>query len=488
MTGRGRLFAGAALAIALTGPALADRAVVVGIDSYPGLDLPRSLTGAAADARRFGEALVTRAGFAEDEVTLLTNDAATAEAIMRAVIDNLISGTGPGERAVFYFSGLGTYHPFGGGGAREVLLARDAPEVLGSVPGDALAEILDLLDGRDVTVVIDASFHTDSSVLPGTIAAGRSLRLGGLGGGLSPDSAPLRPAFGTGTASRAVWTASAPDQVAWETAGRGVFTEAFLDGLAGAADRNGNGTMTNAELLTFVRTRLAAWCDSSADCTAESGALTPVFEGPLQDPVLGAARIEPEETATIHAPRPLPVSTDTGAPPGLAETLGFVTDLFTPSNAARLRLDISMDGPLRLGDRVRFSATSERAGTLVLLDVNPRGELAQIFPSRLAPGAMTRIAAGETLMVPNGIGAGGAPVEVRVTEPAGKGFLLALLIEGDLPDLTAVLPENLDGGPVPNAGRYLYEIAQDLLRLQASGSGSTAVDWSATYLPYEILP
>ena len=77
---------------------------------------------------------------------------------------------------------------------------------------------------------------------------------------------------------------------------------------------------------------------------------------------------------------------------------------------------------------------------------------------------------------------------IRVTEPAGAGFLLGLFIEDELPRLTAVLPENLAGGPVPNAGQYLYEIAQDLLRLQADGSASSATEWSATYLPYEIIP
>ncbi|MEL6802094.1 MAG: hypothetical protein AAFO80_19680, partial [Pseudomonadota bacterium] len=66
------------------------------------------------------------------------------------------------------------------------------------------------------------------------------------------------------------------------------------------------------------------------------------------------------------------------------------------------------------------------------------------------------------------------------------GFLLALFIEDELPNLTALLPENIKGGPIPNAGQYLYEIAQDLLRLQATPTGNSAVEWSATYLPYRI--
>ena len=41
---------------------------------------------------------------------------------------------------------------------------------------------------------------------------------------------------------------------------------------------------------------------------------------------------------------------------------------------------------------------------------------------------------------------------------------------------------------MPNAAQYLYQIAQDLLALQAGPAGNRAVEWSAVYLPYEIVP
>ena len=168
--------------------------------------------------------------------------------------------------------------------------------------------------------------------------------------------------------------------------------------------------------------------------------------------------------------------------------LGILTDIFTPSNSADLKIRIDGDTPLKIGDSVQFQLRAERSGTLVLLDINPKGELAQVFPSSLAPAGATRMQAGKILTIPSVVSANGLPLEIRVTEPAGKGFLLALFVEDDLPTLEALLPENISGGPISNAAGYLYEIAQDLLTLQAGEDGNSAVAWSAVYLPYEIMP
>ncbi|MGB3313213.1 MAG: caspase family protein [Albidovulum sp.] len=476
------------LAIATTAPVFAaDQALVIGIDDYPGLSLAVPLTGAVADARNFADFLTDKMGFAAEGITLLTGAEASADAIMQTIIDRLVGQSASGDRVVFYFAGLGSRLTIPGAEPTDVLLAHDAPGILGNLPRDTIADILDLLAERQVTVVIDASFRSDATDLTGTLATGRSVALDANGSGGTALSADP---FGMGETERAVWNAAAPDQFAWETSGQGVFTRLFIDALGNdAADANGNGTISNSELLTHLRARSEEWCRANADCGGAGGALIPNFSGPLQDAALEAAKAAPP-AQTRPEEKPLPVSALAEKNLNLSDTLGFVTDLFTPSNGANLRLELSQDGPLKVGDIVSFTATAtaERPGTLVLLDVNPKGELAQVFPSSLARNGATRMQAGETLTIPNGNSADGVPLTVRVTEPAGAGFLLGLFIEDDLPRLTAILPENLEGGPVPNAGQYLYEIAQDLLRLQADGSGSAATEWSATYLPYEIIP
>ena len=469
------------LAIAAALPAhAADRALLVGIDSYPGLTSEAALSGAVADASAMRDALTTEFEFEASAITLLTNESATADAIITALIDNLVGQTTPGDRVVLYFAGLGATAPApGNDGAQRVLLTHEAPSVLGQVPADAITDILALIADRRITVLTDVSF----SGAPGSeLSNARGIEIGDPQGDLPAEPFASSEKWST-------WTAAAPGQPAWETGDRGVFTKAFLDGLTtGAADANGNGTITNAELLTFTRARAAEFCEISADCAAAGGTLLPDLSGPVEAEPIGQAAAEPEPEKLPDGPTLKPPSGKDDKSIGYTETLGFVTDLFLPSNEANLTLAVQGGPDMTIGDTIAFEAKADAPGTLVLLDVNPNGELAQIYPSSLNDAASTRMTAGETLTVPSGLSTNGLPMRLRVTEPAGQGFLLALFVEDDLPTLTAILPENLSGGPIPNAGQYLYGIAQDLLRLQVGENGATPIRWSATYLPYTIDP
>lgn len=458
----------------------ADRALVVGIDDYPGLSPEAALTGAVADATAMRDALVDMFEFEASDVTLLTNENATADAVITVLIDRLVGETAAGDRIVLYFAGLGATSTAPGGGApQRVLLTHDAPSVLGQVPADAITDILALVSDRRITVLTDVSF-VDA---PGSVLSkARGTAIGAAAGEL-----PLYPF--AADKRWTTWTAAASGQSAWETGGRGVFSKAFVDGLTTrAADANGNGTITNAELLSFIRDRAAEFCAVDADCAAAGGSALPDFAGRVEGDPIGMATPEPQPESLAEAPTLKPASGTDDKSIGYAETLGFVTDLFLPSNDANLSLSVLGGAEMTVGDTVAFEARADAAGTLVLLDINPDGGLAQIHPSTLSPEDSTRMDAGETLTVPSGLSTNGLPMRLRVTEPAGRGFLLALFVEDDLPTLTAVLPKNLAGGPIPNAGQYLYDIAQELLRLQVGENGATPVRWSATYLPYTIDP
>lgn len=484
----------------LAAPAFAgDRALVIGIDAYTDLGLERPLAGAARDATAFRNYLTEHAGFAADEVTLLIDQNATSAAIMNTLIDRLVGETQEGDRVVFYFAGLGARvaAPDNGeaDGQSEVLLAHDAGSVLGKIPEDAIADILDLLADRQVSVVIDAAHDGDFGYArdDASFVATRGVTLADTAnatrgtlatGPIDTDSASLTEGpFASGSAPRTIWSAAAPGQYAWETADGGVFTTALIEGLVnGSADTNGNGTITNAEMLTFLRDRSKNWCAASPDCAAASRGLTPHFEGAVEaEAGFKDQRVAPE--APVAVPDGPTLVTGSAS---YAETLGFVTDLFTPSNDANLMIGLSDQGNLQVGDIIEFTARADRDGTLVLLDVNPLGELVQVYPSILSAEGASRLPAGQQIAIPSALSANGAPLQIRVTEPAGEGFLLGLFVEDDLPALEAILPENLKGGPIPNAGQYLYEIAQDLLQMQATADGNSAVEWSATYLPYTI--
>lgn len=446
-----------ALSLLLSGAVHAgDRALVIGIDDYAALEGAPELNGAVNDANAVAAELSGRLGFPDAGITVLTDGAADHDAILTALIDDLVGGTMAGDRVFLYFAGLGTTLDDGS----PALVAFDGDSVLGRIPLGTIGDILDLMADRDVTVVLDTGFDGG---LPGTR---------GLAGGVT--EGPL-----TVGEAATFWAAAGVGQFVWENLDRGAFTEAWETAIAStAADADGDGVLTNGELSTHLTDELGAWCAGHEACAAGARGFEPVFRG---DPDGIVVRYEPPE-----GPRePLePLIADDGAPASFRETLGFVTDLFAPSNEAGLSLAIRGGAGMKLGDFVTFEAKADRPGTLLLLDVDPEGRLAQVYPSSLTAEGGTRLAAGEALTIPSAMGASGRPLRIRVTEPAGQGLLLGLFIEGDLPQLTALMPAGLAGGPVPNAGQSLFEISQSLLRLEADPDRPVA--WSATYLPYRI--
>lgn len=431
-----------------------DRALVIGIDDYSALPEANSLNGAAGDADRIAAFLTGPLSFPEGAVTRLTDAAASADAILTTLIDTIVRQTSPGDRVVFYFAGLGTVLPDG----TPALIAHDGNTLLGQIPLSTISEILGVISDRNVTVILDASFD------------GGPLGTRGMPGAVAKNA----PSF-----DATLWMAAQSGQFAWEALDRGVFTDAFLDGAA-LGDADGEGALTNAEILAHTQTLMQGWCEDHAPCAISGHGLAPSFSGDE------SAVLLTKSAPKIVVQNNDPIIKDDGLPASFRETLGFVTDLFAPSNDARLTLSIKGGEALQVGDFVSFTASADRPGTLLLLDVDPMGQLAQVYPSRLSAEGGTRVSPGQPLTIPNALGANGHPLRIRVTEPSGQGLLLGLFIEGDLPQLTALLPAGIAGGPVPNASQSLFEISQRLLRLEADTQ--SAIAWSATYLPYRIEP
>ncbi|MEO9827225.1 MAG: caspase family protein [Paracoccaceae bacterium] len=431
-----------------------DRALVIGIDDYSALAEANDLNGAAADAERIETFLTDTLAFPSGSITRLTNAAASSDAILSTLIDTVVRETNPGERVVFYFAGLGTVLPDG----TPALIAHDGNTLLGQIPLGTLAEIIGVIADRDVAVFLDASFD------------------GGPFGtrGLPGANASAFPEF-----DASLWMAAQTGQFAWEAVDRGVFTDALLDG-AVHGDANSDGTVTNGEMLSHTTMLMQSWCEDHAACSITGRGFAPAFSG-------DEAGVLATKSAPIVVPVIAePIIKDDGLPASFRETLGFVTDLFAPSNDARLTLSIKGGDALQVGDLVSFTVSADRPGTLLLLDVDPVGQLAQVYPSQLSAEDGTRVSPGQPLIIPSALGANGRPLRIRVTEPSGQGLLLGLFIEGDLPQLTALLPAGINGGPVPNASQSLFEISQRLLRLEADADQPIA--WSATYLPYRIEP
>ncbi len=437
-----------------------DRALIIGIDDYSAIAGAPILNGAVADAGRVEAALTDMMGFEPGAITRLTDGAASYDAILSNVIDRLVSETSAGDRVFLYFAGLGTTLPDGS----PAIFAHDGDDVLGRIPLTTFTDILGLISDRNVTVVLDTGFD------------GGPLGTRGLAGGVPKGALAMGDRV-------TLWTSAKTGQFAWEDIDRGVFTDAWVTGISDVADSDGDSKVTNGELLEHVESALAVWCSAMPACAASGRDLAPGFSG---DRSAALTTLAPTETAPPRVEITEPIKIDDGAPASYRETLGFVTDLFAPSNNARLNLAIEGGDTLRVGEFVTFTAAADRPGTLLLLDVDPTGALAQVYPSRLTVADGTRLSPGQPLTIPNAVGTNGRPLRIRVTEPSGQGLLLGLFIEGDLPQLTNLMPAGLAGGPVPNASQSLFEISQSLLNLEANPDSPVA--WSATYLPYRIEP
>ncbi len=448
----------AILACLLASPALAeDRALVIGIDSYT-----QPLNGAAADASRMAATISDVWDIPTAQITTLTNAAATSDAIINALIDKLVGQTEPGDQAILYFAGRGTTLPDG----QPALIAQDETALLGKIPSNVISDMLDLIPDRDVTVIIDAGFDGQADLIGGTQPRGTA-------GAVSTGSI-----YGQGSVPRTIWNAAQTGQFAWEDIDRGVFTHALITALdQKSGDTNGDDEITNAELLEHLTVQNTLWCETNATCLDSGRGFAPAFVG-NPDTVIMTKPAPVAQPAPVTEPI-LPADT---APATYTETLGFVTDLFAPSNRAGLSLSMSTGPEPRVGDVIQFAITANAPGELILLDVDPNGHLVQVFPSALAPNASTTLSPDDTLIIPNGRSTNNQPIQIRVSEPSGQGLLLGLLFEDA--SASALLPAALPNGPLPNAGQHLFEIAQALLAAQADSD----LNWSAAYLPYRITP
>jgi hypothetical protein len=81
-------------------------ALVVGIDKYE----VSPLLGCVKDAERVRDALINYSGFPQENIEMLTDEAATYKGILQAIVRHYQKAQ-PGDLFVFYFSGHGTLFP-----------------------------------------------------------------------------------------------------------------------------------------------------------------------------------------------------------------------------------------------------------------------------------------------------------------------------------------------------------------------------------------
>ncbi len=229
--------------------------VFVGISDYKDENVPRLLVS-HRDAERMARSLGEKGGL--DDVTLLTNDKATKEAIRGAIFEGLVKKSKPGDTVFIYFSGHGGRTPDTNGDESdkfdEYLVPFDgkAGNIESMILDDTFARWVQELDGRKICVVLDNCYSGGAS--KGMKGIARPVAAGPVK--VDFFDGELERAKDLGQADTMVLAASGPDQVAWEmpTGEGSVLTYYLIKSLdEPEADTNKDARLSMAEAFRFAK-------------------------------------------------------------------------------------------------------------------------------------------------------------------------------------------------------------------------------------------
>ncbi|MEM7429761.1 MAG: caspase family protein [Pseudomonadota bacterium] len=473
----------------------AKRALLIGIGAYEHI---QPLRGPARDVDRVEAFLTKHMGYETDEIAVLKDRRATRKNLLRAMDQWLVKSTKPGDEVFIYFSGHGSQLPDDNQDEKDGLDETLSPVNTtktgeNQITDDEFGSVLTRLAGRDVTVVVD-SCHS------GTIS--RSIAAAGGSADTPRTFTPVATSRSAGTSAGAVeahrrevsfiesgkslriWSAAAANQFAWDTGAGGVFTRQFLKGAGeGAADRNGNGTVTNAELLNYLRDETSKYCATNPQCKPMG--FTPTLEAQPRDMARAivvvpagsnsgsGAAVDPQKEVTEEH---VQAATGTIKP-------DVATDILPQSNEADVEISMLPGGKLKLGQEFRISVSSGKPGYLVLLDINAHGQVTQLIPNNFMDQAgQTRfIRPRGRIVIPDDY----YGFAFEAAEPAGHGTLVAIVTEDEVA-LKSLLDQHRAIEVVAAPTDFLADLAHKLMAIWNGDEKNRPANWSLATLKYEI--
>jgi hypothetical protein len=485
------------LAAACGSASAADRALVVGLDKHADSRLDARLgTPAANDVQAVKELLLTKLGYTGDNIRVLADEAATAAAIRENLASWLVAGTKAGDRVYFYFAGHGYFTPDTSGdeadGLDEGFVPFDAKlseeggrlAIDGLVLDDEIADMLKALQGRQVTLVVDAGFSGKVTRTPTNEAQDALFRAPVLASAnraivVEAKAAAQKQEGGWVDATPeglelAVWTAVSASQTAMldpvRTGSGGIFTSLYLEALKdGKADANGNGQISNPELLAYLTEGSLTYCATRTDA-CQMG-LTP--------------RLEP---ALAHGLAALAGADKTDDSSKL--TISTVQDFLAKGNVTGVALTQTPEGPVHVGDKdIRFHVLSPHDGFLILLNLTDDGELFQLFPNQFSrkKNGDGQIRANSVLMVPDDY----YGLRFNATAPS-SGQIIAVVARRKVDWEKAVGTRAIEVIPRQEAVKtFLPQIAAALGNPVANSNpneNTQPMEWSVATMRYEIKP
>ena len=478
----------------------ADRALLIGIGAYASLPEKLFLEGPKNDVPLIEGLLKEKHGYAPDSIRVLRDGEATRAAILASIEEWLIAGTQPGDRVYFYFSGHGLQVKDRNGdeedGLDEALATFDIASAEGEwtnvILDDEIDFMLEKLKDRTVTIVIDAchsgtisrSLSADAgeamesarflprpSAKPEEAVKTRGLRI---------DVAVIDKPDVVRQAGIEAWSAASSYQIAWDDTRlppeerHGVFTLSYVNGHEPAAgDSNGNGIVSNAELLDYVKRQSQAYCAAQTQCQG----LDPQLE--VNHALLGASAVNPTND-TVQQPAMEAVKLENTPQTAYvaADPLEAVSDILGRPPAGDVELALS-SGHLRNGDPFKITVTSTAGGHLLLYDVDKDGKATQIFPNEAAR-KITPLAADVPLTIPDDYY--GFDFEA---EGPSENVLVAIVIADDV-DTTAIAPNDYGLTKNLDARTTIADIAGTLNQTWTRDAENRGVSWSLGLLKYRV--
>ncbi len=350
----------------------AKKALLIGIDDY---QIVRDIIGCRNDVQSMETLLSTSLGYRTADIRKLLDSQASKNRILSLIQEHLVDGVTPKDEVVFFFSGHGTQVRDENGDEDdrmdEALVPWDT-RVQGGVPqnlllDDELGAALAASAASRVLVIVD-SCHS------GTITKGglsskeacqseQTLRLQRLGSryldlfceqgspppanrSLSRDLTYVAEDLG---ASVVMVSAAQPSELAMpiqiDGGPHGAFTYFFTRGVAGEADKNGDGQVSFAEVKQFV--------DREVEKKDR-------FDEIDQKVYTGVSNLD----APVF-PRSTPTAWE-----GVDQGAGAFAVKLQPSGRI-----------LKAGTPLTFQVTTEKEGYLILLERSPAGRLRVLVPN-----------------------------------------------------------------------------------------------------------
>lgn len=460
--------------------------LLIGIEAYSNGVPP--LHGPKDDALNIKKLLLEHGGYQENNLTLLVDGEATRDQILHQ-LSHLADKSRRGDEVVVYYSGHGSQtvdmNNDEDDSLDETLVPVDTFKKAGifhnMITDDEVQERLRAMPAEKISFIID-SCHS------GTITRGLgeiSSEVIGVAKTITPGVQPevsvqdlyerrRNETVFLGKRSQseiAVWTAASSSQLAFtdiETKKGSLFTNRLIAGLGEKkADFNKDSMVSNSELLEFLRNESDSFCRRNKKICRLG--LTPTLETSSDKLPQRVAFLNTREVG-IQSPNSTPLA-------------AYIDSVSTHRNKEKIKVQLYPGENIKIGKALTLQITTPMNGYLLILDVDSKGRITQLFPNKFSKIPWNqRFAKNAVFHFPEK----SYGFDFIASEPIGRGRIITVVVEDEL-TFENLLKQNMSLEEVKNEKHYLAELAYSLRATYRGDKYNRRVRWSVQLTEYNII-